>query len=194
MLSDSASPAIYLAGPSVFRADSIAHGAHLKGLCARHGALGLYPLDNEISGVPDLAAAIRGANMALIRRCDAIVVDMTPFRGPGMDGGSAYEMGAGAALGKLVVGYTSEYRSYADRVAVFSACRRTGDVLRDADGLQVEDFGEWSPDNLMMAKGISALFMTPEDAIAHAVMTLAAGWTPAEDCAPDQAMGPAPPR
>ena len=166
---------LYLAGPSVFAADPAAEGQKLKCICSAHGALGLYPLDSEISdgdAQTDIPGAIREANMDLIRQCDAVVADMVPFRGPSMDPGTAYEMGAGAALGKLIVGYTSDSRPYVERVGAHIGVTRSGGKLWDSRGMQVEDFGVHLADNLMMARGVDAIFATAEEAIAHAVARL----------------------
>ncbi|MGI4746193.1 MAG: nucleoside 2-deoxyribosyltransferase [Janthinobacterium lividum] len=163
----------YLAGPSVFALDPAAEGSKLKAFCSAHGAVGLYPLDNEIdvaAGQGDLSGAIREANMELIRQCDAVIADMVPFRGPSMDPGTAYEMGVGAALGKLVVGYTSDPRPYVERVSASTSVTRSAGTLRDSDGMQVEDFG--LADNLMMAKGADAILPTAAEAIAYAVARL----------------------
>ncbi len=150
---------IYLAGPGVFYPDPIAEGERLKKLCAAFGLEGVYPMDAglDISQMTKLEAAraIYEANIALIRSCDGIVADMQPFRGPGMDGGTAFEMGFAKALGKLVVGYgLSEV--YLER------CRRyykglVRDSINEVDpsGLTVEDFDQ--VDNLMMACGADAL-------------------------------------
>lgn len=165
----------YLAGPSVFAPDPAAEGRKLKGICAANGAVGLYPLDNEIdvtAGQMDLSSAIREANMDLIRQCDAVIADMVPFRGPSMDPGTAYEMGVGAALGKLVVGYTSDPRSYVERVGAYTRMTRSAGKLWDSDGMQVEDFD--LADNLMMASGVDAIFSTAAEAIEHAVARLLA--------------------
>lgn len=160
---------IYLAGPDVFRHDTVEHGAQLKAVCASFGAVGLYPMDNNVSGATDLPGAIRAANMDLIGSCDALVANMTPFRGPSMDPGTAYEMGVATALGKLVVGYTSDPRSYVDRVSAFMKLQQSDDgTQRDLYGMQVEDFGFPLVDNLMMARGVDALFTNVTDAIAYA--------------------------
>ena len=88
--SPDAPPLLYLAGPDVFVPEPHARGVALKALCTEAGAIGLFPIDDAAHG-PE---AIREANMAMIRRCDAVVANMTPFRGPSMDPGTAYEMGA----------------------------------------------------------------------------------------------------
>jgi nucleoside 2-deoxyribosyltransferase len=162
---------IYLAGPEVFERDAIARGKELKGVCAGFGVEGLFPLDNELEAEPGLATRIREGNMAMIRECDAIVANMTPFRGPSMDAGTAYEMGVGAGLGKIVVGYTLDPRPYVDKVRAFVGFEmERGDDgwLRDAQGLLVEEFlhlGKGLVDNLMIACGVECLCDSVEEAI-----------------------------
>ena len=103
------------------------------------------------------ALAISQAMEAAMRRCDAMIVHLTPFRSVSADVGAAYEMGFMRALGRPIFGYTHDARPYRARVA--TSC---GGVLRlrpsgeaeDADGMAVEDFQEH--DNLMLAGGIVA--------------------------------------
>ena len=170
-------PKIYLAGPEVFLADPIGAGASLKVLCTTHGAVGLFPMDNELSplhenGSVAQAAFIRAANMDLIKASDAIIANMTPFRGPSMDVGTAYEMGAAAALGKVVVGYTSDRRSF---VAKVGGTRGEDGMLRDEEGWAVEEFGKGEhalTDNLMIGCGIERLCGSAEEAIRAVVEIL----------------------
>lgn len=170
---------IYLAGPEVFLPDPIAAGAALKALCTTHGAIGLFPMDNEPSSAApgSIAAAthIRAANMALIAASDAVVANMAPFRGVSMDVGTAYEMGAAAALGKVVVGYTDDGRSYVEKVkGEFTEVKRGEDgYLRDGRGWSVEEFGGKGEaglvDNLMISCGVEKLCGSVEEAIKSAV-------------------------
>ena len=166
-------PRIYLAGPDVFLPEPDARGRDLKAICAEFGAEGLFPLDASVSGptASMRAAAIRAANMDLIRRCDAVVANMQPFRGPGMDGGTAWEMGFATALGKPVVGYTPDPRPYADRVRASDPdCVSAPDGWRDGGGLAVEDMG--LSENLMMAAGARSPFPDARSAIRHAAALL----------------------
>ncbi len=166
---------IYLAGPDVFLPDPVRRGVELKALCAGCGANGLFPMDHDIADAADRPLAIREANMAMIRSCDAVVANMTPFRGPSMDPGTAYEMGAASALAKLVVGYTADHRCYVERVCAFMQVRRSADgMLRDSDAMAVEDFDLPLADNLMMARGVDAMFASAGEAIAFAVASLRA--------------------
>ncbi|RDW69783.1 nucleoside 2-deoxyribosyltransferase [Coleophoma cylindrospora] len=166
---------IYLAGPEVFLPDPIGKGRELKALCEKHGVQGLYPMDNELSdaehGSHAQAAHIREANMNLIRACDAIIANMAPFRGPSMDVGTAYEMGVGAALEKIVIGYSADQRAYKVKVKDFHTLGQTPDGrLRDEQGMSVEDFksvdgASGHVDNLMIACGVERLCKTAEEAI-----------------------------
>ena len=169
-------PLLYLAGPDVFVPQPQARGLALKALCAELGATGLFPMDAAIADAAHRPDAIREANLAMIRRCDAVIANMTPFRGPSMDPGTAYEMGAAAALGKLVVGYTTDPRPYAERVAAAMPVERAPDgTLRDGQGMAVEQFAAPLADNLMMACGVAALFGTAREAIGHAASRLRTG-------------------
>ena len=63
---------------------------------------GRYPLDNTIErSAADASLQIFKANEAMMDACDAIIANLTPFRGPGADAGTVYELGYMAAQGKL---------------------------------------------------------------------------------------------
>ncbi len=140
---------VYLAGPDVFLPDAVDIGRRKVDLCARYGLTGLYPLDNKI----DLAAAdaslqIFRGNEAMMNEADAVIANLTPFRGPGADAGTVYELGYMVGREKLCLGYSNDPGLYAERVARFTDLK-TGDIrLTDAQGLTVENFG--LTDNLMM--------------------------------------------
>lgn len=131
----------YLAGPDVFRKDSIEHGRVLKNICLQHGVQGLYPLDNEVD-LTDKAKArdiIKRGNQKMIRECDAVIANIDSFRGAGADNGTTYEIGFAESMGKPCFLYVTDYsnlRSYKDKVT-------------DPGNLYpiVEDFN--LPDNLM---------------------------------------------
>jgi nucleoside 2-deoxyribosyltransferase len=84
----------------------------------------------------------------MMDEADAIIANLTPFRGPGADPGTVYELGYMAGRGKLCLGYSNDPGSYADRVRRFTPVSASDGRLVDADGLTVEDFG--LNDNLMM--------------------------------------------
>jgi nucleoside 2-deoxyribosyltransferase len=140
---------IYLAGPDVFLPDAIEIGRKKVAICARQGLTGLYPLDNVIAReASDASMQIFKANEAMMEEASAIIANLTPFRGPGADPGTAYELGAMAARKKLCIGYSNDPTVYADRVRRFTTVTSHDGQLIDADGVMIEDFG--LNDNLMM--------------------------------------------
>src|SRR3954452_2110624 len=144
---------VYLAGRDVFLPDTVDIGRRKVELCARYGLTGLYPLDNKV----DLAAAdaslqIYCGNEAMMNQADAVIANLTPFRGPGADAGTVYELGNMAARGKLCLGYSNDPSLYAERVARVSELKTGAGRLIDAQGLTVENFG--LADNLMMIHGL----------------------------------------
>jgi len=140
---------IYLAGPDVFLPDAVEMGRRKAEICARHGVTGRYPLDNVIErAASDTSLQIFKANEAMMDACDAIIANLTPFRGPGADAGTVYELGYMAGRGKLCLGYSNDPSIYADRVRRFTTVEAGDGRLIDTHGLAVEDFGH--TDNLMM--------------------------------------------
>jgi nucleoside 2-deoxyribosyltransferase len=140
---------IYLAGPDVFLPDAVQIGRRKVEICARHGLIGRYPLDNPVDlTAADASLRIYNGLEVMMDECSAIIANLTPFRGPGADPGTVYELGYMAARGKLCLGYSNDPASYADRVRRFTTVTSRDGRLVDADGLSVEDFG--LNDNLMM--------------------------------------------
>jgi nucleoside 2-deoxyribosyltransferase len=140
---------VYLAGPDVFLPDALDIGRRKVDLCTRHGLIGLYPLDNAIDrAAKDASLAIFRGNENMMIEADAIIANLTPFRGPGADAGTVYELGFMAGHGKLCLGYSNDPSPYADRVREFTDVNSHDARLADALGLTVEDFG--LSDNLMM--------------------------------------------
>jgi nucleoside 2-deoxyribosyltransferase len=162
-------PTVYLAGPDVFLPEPRAAGDTLKGICRDAGLDPFFPLDAELTEAQEIAAA----NEALIRRCDAVLANLTPFRGPSADPGTVYEIGYARALGKLIVGYTSASDMLLGRTTTWldrlgePARRRADGSLEDAERMAIEDFG--LIDNLMIPAGIVAsggAIVTPREAAA----------------------------
>ena len=140
---------IYLAGPDVFLPDALEIGRRKADICARHGLSGLYPLDNVVDRAAAAAsAAIFTGNEAMMDAADAIIANLTPFRGHGADPGTVYELGYMAGRGKLCLGYSNDPSTYAERVRRSTEVRAADGRLVDPEGLTVEDFG--LNDNLMM--------------------------------------------
>ena len=111
----------YLAGPEVFLADARHIGARKRAICTRHGLVGVFPADEEDVGGPALPPRERGLAISrtmerVMWGCDAMIVNLTPFRGPSADVGSAYEMGFMRALGRPIFAYSHDARPFLDRV------------------------------------------------------------------------------
>lgn len=140
---------VYLAGPDVFWSNAKQAGAAKVSLCAEYGLQGHFPLDTELdlSGLSPYNAgiAIYRANIHLMDDADMLIANMTPFRGPSMDVGTAFEMGYMTARGKPVWGYTLDGRLYSDRV-------HQPTPGNDEKGDAVEQFD--MADNLMMIGAI----------------------------------------
>ena len=140
---------IYLAGPDVFLPDAVEIGRLKVEICARHGLTGLHPLDNAIDAAAgDASLQIFRGNEAMMIEACAVIANLTPFRGPGADPGTVYELGYMAGRGKLCLGYSNDASTYVDRVRQFTNVVSHDGRLVDAAGLTVEDFG--LSDNLMM--------------------------------------------
>jgi nucleoside 2-deoxyribosyltransferase len=138
---------VYLAGPDVFYDNPEAHAEKLKLFCSQVGLKGVFPLDANISfhlsdAPEERARKIFEGNVALIRSCQGVLANMTPFRGPSTDVGTAWEMGFAHALGLPIVGYTDDLRPYEKRVLI-------------PDPYMIENFG--LTDNLMLACCIGSI-------------------------------------
>ena len=155
-----ARPRVYLAGPDVFLPNAREIGARKVAICAELGLAGVFPLDGEIEidGLTAFEQARRIAlgNEALMRSCQAVIANLTPFRGASMDAGTAFEVGYMRALGRPLFGYTNTASDYADRAwAARSQGLIAGDFDLDgeASGIEIEDFG--LAENLMIAIAIA---------------------------------------
>ncbi|WP_048863075.1 nucleoside 2-deoxyribosyltransferase [Acidisphaera rubrifaciens] len=145
-----APPRVYLAGPDVFLPDATARADALKAICRTHGLRGVFPLDAPSPPLPDGAAdvpdwhRIARVNEAHIRGADALIANLTPFRGPSADVGTVFEVGFMRALGRPVFAWSASGETLR---------ARSGGGPRDADGLAVEDFG--LVENLMIPAAIT---------------------------------------
>ena len=86
---------VYLAGPEAWHPDAANHAAAQRAICDLAGLVALTPADLvATSGGTELAAReLYAARTALMRRADAAVINLTPWRGVSCDAGSAFEAG-----------------------------------------------------------------------------------------------------
>jgi nucleoside 2-deoxyribosyltransferase len=153
---------VYLAGPGVFRSDAKQYGASLREKCRHSGLIGYFPLDNEVSvdAPKQMALTIYNANIEMINSTQAIVADISPFRGPNMDPGTAWEIGYGIARGLPVFGWTADLTALVDRTQRHEGHRNAV----DKSGCTIKDFG--LIENLMIANSCISLHDTEDAAIA----------------------------
>ena len=104
---------------------------------------------------------------------------MVRFRGPGMDGGTAFEMGYMRGMGKPVFAYydaeqfygTAEPAGlYPDRVRRMAG-QSAENAAVDVDGLLIEDFG--MADNLMMIGALDDAGATLQTSFEQALLRAA---------------------
>jgi nucleoside 2-deoxyribosyltransferase len=147
---------IYLAGPDVFLPDPLGRAAALKAVCARHGGIGVFPmdaLDAEPAGWADLPEFQRIAlrNEAHIRAADALIANLTPFRGPSADVGTVFEIGFMRALGRPVFAWSNTAADFLTRTRAHvgaAAWQAADGTWRDGEAMALERFG--CADNLMI--------------------------------------------
>jgi nucleoside 2-deoxyribosyltransferase len=139
---------VYLAGPAVFRADAAeALAADLR-ICKGIGLDALIPLDAALA----TADAIFAANVRLIDAAAAVIADISPFRRPHCDVGTAWEIGYAHARGRPVFAWSRDLRPLTQRIP--------GTKGRDAEGWLIEDFG--LVENLMIAATLTDRTVHPD--------------------------------
>jgi nucleoside 2-deoxyribosyltransferase len=154
---------VYLAGPEVFLPEPSKIARERKILLAGLGMEGVFPLDSEDEGesLSKSASAIFKSNRELIDSCHALVANVTPFRSPSADVGTAWEIGYACGQAKPVVVYSEDLSAY--RTKVFrGGWSGSLDDARDREGNLIEDFG--GIDNLMITESVVAICPTFEEA------------------------------
>lgn len=149
---------IYIAGPDVFKENSIEIGQLYKKISKCYGYIGLYPLDNEISfnNKPRVIANnIYKANISLIKECDIVIANLNPFRGKEADSGTIWECGYAKALGKKVYGYMNNTQAYINTFKKNETTSNRKGETTDLHNLVIEDFDY--PINLMIACSVEKI-------------------------------------
>lgn len=155
----------YNAGPDVFFPDPVSHARRKVAICARYGIVGRAPLDNDIDlSAPDASLQIYRQNRTMMLSCDIIIANLTPFRGPSADDGTAFELGFFDALGRPSFAYSNSAGLLASRTRAFLSS------VPDAGTFSVEDFG--LPCNLMLPHAVldrgGLPMFTPADGVDRA--------------------------
>ena len=163
---------VFLAGPHRFHPEREALNAERRRLCAEAGvvASGLEPRGDDDPEAGELRAReIYATVMGQLRAADAVVADLSPWRGPGADSGTAFEVGVAAALGKPVAGYINiDAEAEGELLGRVEGWVGAGpdahDVWRDPEGARVEDLG--LPETALLWAEARRLFVivTPQPA------------------------------
>jgi nucleoside 2-deoxyribosyltransferase len=147
---------VFLSGPDRWAPDAEVLTARKRALVEGAGL-------EALTGRPDLGAeedrsemtarAIYADDLSRLRRADAVIANLTPWRGVGCEPGTAFETGFAAALGKPVFAYlnvlTEEEAELRARVDILFGAQMGEDGLwRDPDGAAIEDFG--LPESFML--------------------------------------------
>ncbi len=161
---------LYLAGPDLLHPQALDIAIQMQALCEAAGFKAMTPHTDamvESEGTEALAREIYAERVARMRRADAMVVNLTPFRGPQCDPAAAFEAGFMAGLGKPVFAYlnvsSEEDAELLARVEALSGAELDGEgVWRDDSGAMIEDYG--LPEGLMLWAEARRLYVvvTPE--------------------------------
>lgn len=147
---------VFLSGPDLWFPDAAELIQRKRALCEAAGLQAVLgsdraPVETEASEA--LARELYANALARLRSADAVIANLTPWRGVGADPGTAFEAGFAAALGKPVFAYINvadeDEADTRGRVEVMLGAEPDVEGRwRDADGCEVEDFG--LPENLML--------------------------------------------
>ncbi len=150
--------AVYLAGPEVFLPTARAVLDEKIELTRQAGLLPVAPGDLEFPKTNtrwELGLAISAIDEKLMNSADAIIANLTPFRGIAADTGTCFELGYMCAQGKPAFAYTNVKADHGERTREhYEGKWSVGEDgrTRGPDGLMIEDMG--FVDNLMMHGGV----------------------------------------
>lgn len=164
---------LYLAGPDLWYPDADAHLERQRLVAEQAGftVLEAAALPAEVRDAGELAArAMYAERISRLRRADAGIVNLTPFRGPAADAATTFEMGFLAGLGKPLFGWINlgdeleaEYR---ERVEAWMGARPDdAGVWRDGEDCEIEDLG--LPEATMLWAELRRLFVIVTDDPMH---------------------------
>lgn len=151
---------VYLAGPEVFLPDARAVLDRKIVLTRAAGLIPVTPGDLEIPKAPtkrQFGQNISAVDEQMMNSAQAIIANLTPFRGLHADTGTVFELGYMCGQGKAAFAYSNVTSNHYQRVLAFYGGRvetAADGRLRGPDGISVEDFE--MNENLMLDGGIAA--------------------------------------
>lgn len=151
---------VYLAGPEVFLPNAREILDEKIALTREAGFVPVSPGDLEIPRMPTpltQGLEISRIDEQLMSSADAIIANLTPYRGIAADTGTVFELGFMSGRGKVAFAYTNVRADFHTRIRDWYGAPLVEDAtgrLRGPDGLSVENFG--MIDNLMLDGGVLA--------------------------------------
>ena len=145
----------YLAGPDVFLPDAGGMAARKIALCEEYGITGIAPYNPDLDmNQPTelLWRRIFADDVAMMRGCDIIIANLTPFRGASADAGTLVELGWFFGAGRPCWGYSNSAENFAARSRA---------QIDPFPGIAVEEFG--LADNLMIEGALPDGILLPPD-------------------------------
>jgi nucleoside 2-deoxyribosyltransferase len=150
---------IYLAGPDPYLPEGEALLQRKRELCEAVGLTAVgsrkpTPENGDSSRASELQARVLYSEaLQALRGADAVIANLTPWRGPDCEPATAFEMGFASALGKPVFAYMNvedeAEAEYLGRVeAMLGAQVDVHGLWRDPDGCEIEDLD--LPESLML--------------------------------------------
>jgi nucleoside 2-deoxyribosyltransferase len=149
---------VYLAGPEVFLANAREILDIKIALTRAAGLIPIAPGDLEhpkTDSAWELGLAVARIDEQLMNSADAIIANLTPFRGIAADTGTCFELGYMCAQGKPAFAYTNMPATNGERTRGYyggQVARDGAGQLRGPDGIMIEDMG--FVDNLMLHGGV----------------------------------------
>ncbi len=147
---------VYLSGPERWSPEAADLKAKQRRICEAAGVAALFADDVplvESEGSEAMARELYAGALASLRKADAVIANLTPWRGPSAHPSVAFEAGFASALGKPVFAFINladeddaEYRARVD--ALVGAVLDEEGLWRDVDGAEIEDFG--LPETVML--------------------------------------------
>ena len=161
---------VFLAGPDPWVPEAAAHRRHQEALCVKAGftpilpRLGAGTAEAERSEVQ--ARILYTEALSDLRCADALIANLSPWRGPSCDPATAFLAGFAAALGKPVFAYTNladeDEADPRGRVEAWMGATPDADGRwRDGAGAEIEDF--YLPETVMLWAETRRFFLVITD-------------------------------
>ena len=161
---------VFLAGPDLWFPQGEVLIAQKREMTEQAGFIGVAGREGPLTetlNTEAMAREIYADTLIRLRSCEAVIANLTPWRGPGCDPGTAFEVGFAAALGLPVFAYlnvgSEAEADYQARVEAYVGAELDADGRwRDPEGCEVEDFG--LPEGLMLWAEVRRLvaIVTPD--------------------------------